>query len=227
MISVDNCKLHQSLTLMKTIVIGITGGSGSGKTTVVKKILDFFPGNEVAVISQDAYYRDNSHLTLEERRKINFDHPNSIEFELLVKHVEALKKGQAVEEPTYDYVTSSRQQKTTRIEPRHIVIVEGILLFTDAQIRNLCNIKVYVDADSDDRLIRIIERDMLERGRSAQDVINRYQIVKAMHEQFIAPTKRFADLIIPQGGENHIAIDVLVSMIQQKLHIQSKKTQVV
>jgi uridine kinase len=194
---------------------------------VVKKILDFFPGNEVAVISQDAYYRDNSHLSLEERRKINFDHPNSIEFELLVKHIEALKKGQAIEEPTYDYVTSSRQQKTTRIEPRHIVIVEGILLFTDAQIRNLCNIKVYVDADSDDRLIRIIERDMLERGRSAQDVINRYQIVKAMHEQFIEPTKRFADLIIPQGGENHIAIDVLVSMIQQKLHIQSKKTQVV
>jgi len=227
LISVDNCKLHQSLTLMKTIVIGITGGSGSGKTTVVKKILDFFPGNEVAVISQDAYYRDNSHLSLEERRKINFDHPNSIEFELLVKHIEALKKGQAIEEPTYDYVTSSRQQKTTRIEPRHIVIVEGILLFTDAQIRNLCNIKVYVDADSDDRLIRIIERDMLERGRSAQDVINRYQIVKAMHEQFIEPTKRFADLIIPQGGENHIAIDVLVSMIQQKLHIQSKKTQVV
>jgi uridine kinase len=226
LISVDNCKLHQSLTLMKTIVIGITGGSGSGKTTVVKKILDFFPGNEVAVISQDAYYRDNSHLSLEERRKINFDHPNSIEFELLVKHIEALKKGQAIEEPTYDYVTSSRQQKTTRIEPRHIVIVEGILLFTDAQIRNLCNIKVYVDADSDDRLIRIIERDMLERGRSAQDVINRYQIVKAMHEQFIEPTKRFADLIIPQGGENHIAIDVLVSMIQQKLHIQSKKTQV-
>lgn len=211
---------------MKTIVIGITGGSGSGKTTVVKKILDFFPGNEVAVISQDAYYKDNSHLTLEERRKINFDHPNSIEFELLVKHIEALKKGQTIEEPTYDYVTSSRQQKTTKIEPRHIVIVEGILLFTDAQIRNLCNIKVYVDADSDDRLIRIIERDMLERGRSAQDVINRYQIVKAMHEQFIEPTKRFADLIIPQGGENHIAIDVLVSMIQQKLHIQSKKTQV-
>jgi uridine kinase len=193
---------------------------------VVKKILDFFPGNEVAVISQDAYYRDNSHLSLEERRKINFDHPNSIEFELLVKHIEALKKGQAIEEPTYDYVTSSRQQKTTRIEPRHIVIVEGILLFTDAQIRNLCNIKVYVDADSDDRLIRIIERDMLERGRSAQDVINRYQIVKAMHEQFIEPTKRFADLIIPQGGENHIAIDVLVSMIQQKLHIQSKKKEV-
>lgn len=211
---------------MKTIVIGITGGSGSGKTTVVKKILDFFPGNEVAVISQDAYYRDNSHLPLEERRKINFDHPNSIEFELLVKHIEALKKGQAIEEPTYDYVTSSRQQKTTRIEPRHIVIVEGILLFTDAQIRNLCNIKVYVDADSDDRLIRIIERDMLERGRTAQDVINRYQIVKAMHEQFIEPTKRFADLIIPQGGENHIAIDVLVSMIQQKLHIQSKKKEV-
>ncbi|MBL7799335.1 MAG: uridine kinase [Chitinophagales bacterium] len=211
---------------MKTIVIGITGGSGSGKTTVVKKILDFFPGNEVAVISQDAYYKDNSHLTLEERRKINFDHPNSIEFELLVKHIEALKKGQTIEEPTYDYVTSSRQQKTTKIEPRHIVIVEGILLFTDAQIRHLCNIKVYVDADSDDRLIRIIERDMLERGRSAQDVINRYQIVKAMHEQFIEPTKRFADLIIPQGGENHIAIDVLVSMIQQKLHIQSKKTQV-
>lgn len=210
---------------MKTIVIGITGGSGSGKTTVVKKILDFFPGNEVAVISQDAYYRDNSALSFEERQKINFDHPNSIEFELLVKHIEALKKGQAIEEPTYDYVTSTRQKKTTIIPPRHIVIVEGILLFTDAEIRKLCNIKVYVDADSDDRLIRIIERDMLERGRSAQDVINRYQLVKAMHEQFIEPTKRFADLIIPQGGENHIAIDVLVSMIQQKLHLQSKKAQ--
>ena len=202
---------------MQTLIIGIAGGSGSGKTTVVKKILAAFPGKEVAVISQDAYYRDNSHLTLEERRKINFDHPNAIEFELLINHMRQLKTGNTVEEPTYDYVTSARQEKTVPVSPRHIILVEGILLFTDKGVRDLCDIKVFVDADSDDRLMRIIERDMRERGRTAQDVISRYHVVKQMHEQFIEPTKRFADIIIPQGGENHVAVDVLVSMIKQKL----------
>jgi uridine kinase len=203
---------------MQTIVIGITGGSGSGKTTVVKKILESFPGNEVAVVSQDAYYKECGLLSEEVRKNINFDHPEAFEFDLLVAHLTDLKNGKSIQEPIYDYVSSSRKKETRLIEPRHIVIVEGILLFTDLRVRNLCNMKVFVDADSDHRVIRIIERDMLERGRTAQDVIERYHVVKSMHEQFIEPTKRFADIIIPQGGENHVAIDVLVSMIRQKLN---------
>ena len=202
---------------MTPIIIGIAGGSGSGKTTVVKRILEALTREEVAIISQDSYYRDNRNITLEERKKINFDHPNSIEFDLLVEHMKSIKEGKAIEEPTYDYITSSRQEKTIHIAPRHVIIVEGILLFTDARVRDLCNIKVFVDAQADDRLIRIIQRDLYERGRTAEAVINRYGLVKEMHEQFIEPTKRFADIIIPQGGENHVAIDVLVSMIKQKL----------
>lgn len=202
---------------MSILIIGIAGGSGSGKTTVVKKIMYSFSSNEVAVISQDAYYRDNAHLTLEERKTINFDHPNAIEFELLVKQLKQLKAEKTIEEPMYDYLTSTRLKETKTIVPRHIILVEGILLFTDKAVRDLCDIKVFVDADSDDRLMRIIERDMEERGRTAKDVMNRYSVVKQMHELFIEPSKRYADIIIPQGGENHVAIDVLVSMIKQKL----------
>jgi uridine kinase len=202
---------------MSILIIGITGGSGSGKTTVVKKIMYSFSSNEVAVISQDAYYRDNAHLSLEERKTINFDHPNAIEFELLVKQLKQLKAEKTIEEPMYDYLTSTRLIETKTIAPRHIILVEGILLFTDKAVRDLCDIKVFVDADSDDRLMRIIERDMEERGRTAKNVMNRYSVVKQMHELFIEPSKRYADIIIPQGGENHVAIDVLVSMIKQKL----------
>jgi uridine kinase len=202
---------------MSILIIGIAGGSGSGKTTVVKKIMYSFSSNEVAVISQDAYYRDNAHLSLEERKTINFDHPNAIEFELLVKQLKQLKAEKTIEEPMYDYLTSTRLIETKTIVPRHIILVEGILLFTDKAVRDLCDIKVFVDADSDDRLMRIIERDMEERGRTAKDVMNRYSVVKQMHELFIEPSKRYADIIIPQGGENHVAIDVLVSMIKQKL----------
>lgn len=202
---------------MNPIIIGIAGGSGSGKTTVVKRIMERLTKKEVAVISQDSYYKDNSHLPAEERQKINFDHPASIEFDLLVKQMAEIKEGKTIEEPVYDYITSSRQTKTISIEPRHVVIVEGILLFTDARVRDLCNIKVYVDAEPDDRLIRIINRDMHERGRTADEVIARYGVVKTMHDQFIEPTKKFADIIIPQGGENKVAIDVLASMIKQKL----------
>lgn len=207
------------------IIIGITGGSGSGKTTVVRNILEKINRSEVAVLSQDSYYKDNSHLTLEERRLINFDHPDSIEFDLLVRHLEELRSGNSVEEPTYDYVTSTRKAATVTIQPRHVMLVEGILLFTDERVRDLCTIKVFVDAESDDRLIRIIERDILERGRKLEDVLMRYEVVKTMHQQFIEPTKRYADLIIPQGGMNHVAIDVLVSMIKQKLikHTHSTK----
>lgn len=199
------------------LVIGIAGGSGSGKTTVVRKIMERFNSAQVAVISQDSYYKDNSHISEQERRNINFDHPDSIEFDLLVQHLKWLRSDRAIEEPTYDYITSTRQQATIHIEPKHVIIVEGILLFTDKRVRDLCDIKVFVDAEPDDRLIRIIERDMMERGRTAQQVIARYAVVKEMHQQFIEPTKRFADLIIPQGGENQVAIDMVVATIQQKL----------
>ena len=203
---------------MENIIIGIAGGSGSGKTTVVKRIMDSLTDKEVAIISQDQYYRDNSDIPLEERQLVNFDHPDSIEFELLVSHLRQVKSGKTIQEPTYDYITSTRQPKTITVKPRHVVIVEGILLFTDPQVRELCNIKVFVDADSDDRLMRIIRRDMAERGRTVDEILNRYEVVKAMHDMFIEPTKKFADLIIPQGGENLIAIDILVSMIKQKIN---------
>lgn len=199
------------------LLIGITGGSGSGKTTVVRKVMDSFSREQVTILSQDNYYKDNSHISPEARRNINFDHPDSIEFDLLVQHLEQLHAGRAIEEPTYDYITSTRQQQTIRVEPKHVIIVEGILLFTDKRVRDLCDMKVFVDAEPDDRLIRIIERDMRERGRTAHQVIERYHVVKEMHIQFIEPTKRYADIIIPQGGENTVAVDMLVATIKLKL----------
>lgn len=205
------------------LIIGIAGGSGSGKTTVVKKVMSSFSSHQVTIVSQDSYYKDNSHISLEERADINFDHPESIEFDLLVQHMKLLREGKAIEEPVYDYITSTRQKETIHVEPNHVIIVEGILLFTDKRVRDLCDIKVFVDAEPDDRLIRIIERDMLERGRTAQQVIERYAVVKEMHTQFIEPTKRFADIIIPQGGENKVAIDMLVATIKQKLLQESNQ----
>jgi uridine kinase len=202
---------------MHRIIIGIAGGSGSGKTTVVRRIMEKLTDKEVSVISQDRYYRDNTDIPLAERQLINFDHPDSIEFELLVRHLHQIRSGHPVEEPTYDFISSTRQRATVTVLPRHVVIVEGILLFTDPQVRELCSVKVYVDADADDRLERIIRRDMRERGRTVDEVLNRYEVVKSMHDLFIEPTKKFADIIIPQGGENLIAIDILASMIKQKV----------
>ena len=199
------------------LVIGIAGGSGSGKTTVVNKILQCFQANEVAIVHMDSYYKDSAHLSMEERAKINFDHPDSIEFDLLYKDLLALKNGQAIEQPIYDFITSTRKSQTVHTEPKHVIIVEGILLFTDQRLRDLCNIKAFVDAEPDERVIRIIKRDMAERGRTVQDVLDRYEVVKSMHIQFIEPTKRFADIIIPQGGENQVAIDMMVATIKLKL----------
>lgn len=199
------------------LIIGITGGSGSGKTTVVNKIKRSFSSEQVTIVSQDSYYKDNTNVPLEERQNINFDHPDSIEFDLLVEHMKLLRQGLPIDEPVYDYITSTRQPETLRVVPNPVVIVEGILLFTDKRVRELCDIKVFVDAEPDDRLIRIIERDMRERGRTAQQVIERYGIVKEMHILFIEPTKRYADIIIPQGGENQVAITVLEATIRQKL----------
>ena len=200
------------------LIIGIAGGSGSGKTTVVNKIIKSLPKNSVSVISQDSYYKDNGHLSPEEKQKINFDHPDSIEFELLNKHIDHLIKGQLIQKPIYSYLTCARARETEPVEPKKVIIVEGILIYTNAKLRDKFSIKVFVDADADDRLIRIIRRDLIERGRSVQGVLDHYDVfVKPMHLQFIEPTKRYADIIVPQGGTNHIAIDILSSKIKMKL----------
>ncbi len=201
------------------IVIGIAGGTGSGKTTVVRKIVESFCDGEVAVIPQDSYYRDSSHLPLEERLKLNFDEPAAIEWELLVEQLKQLKAGKAIEQPTYSYLTCTRQPQTVHVEPRDIVIVEGILILCDEQLRNMLDMKIFVDADSDERLIRVINRDIIERGRTVDMVIERYEkVLRPMHMQHIEPTKRYADLIIPQGGHNKVAIEMMKDYISHKLN---------
>lgn len=198
--------------------IGIAGGSGSGKTTVVKKITRLLPPDSVSVLSQDAYYFDNSHLSAEERAKINFDHPSSIEFPLLNRHLDLLIEGKEIPMPIYSYLTCGRAKETITIYPRKVIIIEGILILTDPDLRSRLDVKVFVDAAPDERLMRIIQRDLVERGRSLQQILEHYQnFVKPMHEQFIEPTKRFADIIVPQGGENHVAIRLLTAQIKERL----------
>jgi len=200
------------------LVIGIAGGTGSGKTTVVQKIAQSFTEGEVAVMSHDSYYYDNSHLSLEERRRKNYDRPDAIEFDLMVKHVEALKEGKSVEQPTYSFITCTRQPETVTIEPKHVLIIEGILCLADEKLRNLMDVKVFVDCDSDVRLSRVIMRDILERGRNVEQVLDRYEkTVRPSHLQFIEPTKRYADIIVPQGGMNRKAIEILTQYIKQIL----------
>ncbi|MBU1369866.1 MAG: uridine kinase [Bacteroidetes bacterium] len=200
------------------LIIGIAGGSGSGKTTVVKKIIRALPNSAVSVISQDAYYKDNGHLSADERKKINFDHPSSIEFELLIKHIDWLLSGKEIPMPIYSYVSCARSNETIPVKPTKVVIVEGILVLTNAELRRRMDIKIYVDTDGDDRLMRIIQRDIEERGRSFLEVLKHYEhFVKPMHLQFIDPTKRFADIIIPQGGANQVAIDIVASRIRMNL----------
>ena len=197
------------------LIIGIAGGSGCGKSTVVKKIAASLPTGSVAIISQDAYYKDNGHLTPQEKLEINFDHPSAIEFNLLIKHLDQLKAGHPIEMPIYSYLTCARSKETVAILPKGVIIVEGILILNSPRLRDRMDIKIFVDADSDDRLIRIIRRDIVERGRTYDQVLDHYeQFVKPMHMQFIEPTKRYADLIVPQGGENQIAIDILTSRVR-------------
>lgn len=200
------------------IIIGIAGGTGSGKTTVVNKIVRQFPEDKVAILSQDSYYKDNGHLTLEERHLLNFDHPDSIEFSLLNKHLEQLKKGQQIEAPQYSYLTCTRSEKTTTIQPKPVVIVEGILVLGNSNLRKLLDIKVFVDCDSDLRLARVIRRDIVERGRNVHETLQRYEdTVRPSHLQFIEPTKRFADIVVPEGGNNEVAIRILTNFIKQIL----------
>lgn len=200
------------------LIIGICGGTGSGKTTVVNKILEILPKDQVAILSQDAYYKDNSDIPVAERKFINFDHPDSIEFDLLLDHIRQLKMGNTIPMPIYSYITCTRAKENIPVESKEVVLVEGILLFTCKEFRDICNIKVFVDAPSDERLLRVIRRDIVERGRSVEQTLDRYvDTVKPMHEQFIEPTKKYADIIVPLGGENMVAINVLAATIRQKL----------
>lgn len=204
------------------IIIGIAGGTGSGKTTVVNKIINALPPGEVAVLPQDSYYKDSSHIPPEDRSKINFDEPAAIEWSLLVEHLRKLKEGKTIEMPTYSYLTCTRQPETITVEPRDVVIVEGILVLTDEVLRNMMDVKVFVDADADDRLIRVIARDCIERGRTPQIVIDRYEaVLKPMHNRYIEPTKRYADLIVPQGGSNVVACTLLTDYIESRLRHKS------
>jgi len=200
------------------LIIGIAGGTGSGKTTVVHKIMNELPETEVGIISQDHYYRDTSHLSYEDRAKINFDHPRSIDFELLVSQLKDLKAGKTIAQPVYSFVTHNRTEDTIITHPRKVMIVEGILILSDPQIRELFDIKIFVHADSDERLIRRLKRDIAERGRDMEEVLNRYQnTLKPMHEQFIEPTKAHADIIIPNDKYNNVAIDVVRAVINQRI----------
>lgn len=205
------------------LIIGIAGGTGSGKTTFVKRLVKKIPAGEVVVLPQDSYYKDSSNVPVDKRQSINFDHPNAFDWPLLYKHIRMLKEGEAIEQPVYSYLTCTRQEQTIHIVPKDIIIIEGILSLFDENLRNLMDLKVYVDTDSDERLIRVIQRDIIERGRTAEAVMERYtKVLKPMHMQFIEPTKKYADIIIPEGGSNDVALDILSRYIEKNIHINQK-----
>ena len=200
------------------LIIGISGGTGSGKTTVVNQIVKHLPTDEVCVIPQDSYYKATDDLSYEQRTKINFDHPRAIDFDLIVEHLIALKAGNIIEQPVYSFVSHNRTIDTVKTHPRKVIIVEGILIFNNEALRNLFDIKIFVHADTDERLVRRVRRDITERGRDIDEVLNRYQdTLKPMHLQFIEPTKNFADIIIPNNKHNTVAIDVVRTVINDRL----------
>ena len=196
-------------------IIGIAGGTGSGKTTVVRKIAQALPPHYVAVVPLDSYYNDTTDMTDEERKAINFDHPDAFDWKLLIKQINMLRRGEAIEQPTYSYILSNRLKETVHVEPKPVIIIEGIMTLINKKLRDLMDLKIFVDTDSDERLIRNIQRDVVERGRTVDMVLDRYlSVLKPMHEQFIEPTKKYADLIIPQGGENLKGIGILCKYIE-------------
>jgi len=200
----------------RSVTIGVAGGTGSGKTTVAQTILSRVGPERIAHLEQDAYYRDLSHLPLEERTRLNFDHPDALETELLVAHLRQLIHGYAVEVPRYDFTTYTRLSQTRHVEPKPVILVEGLLILAEKALRNLLDIKVYVDTDADLRLIRRLRRDLIERGRSIESVINQYlETVRPMHLEFVEPSKRYADIIIPEGGYNRVALDMIVARIEE------------
>jgi uridine kinase len=200
------------------LVIGIAGGTGSGKTTVVNQIVNDLPGDEVTVLSQDSYYKKNDGMPFEERCRINFDHPRAIDFDLLIKHLKELRNGNVIDQPIYSFARHNRIEDTIKTHPKKVIIVEGILIFTNKQLRDLMDIKLYIYADSDERLIRRLRRDISERGRDINEVLQRYQdTLKPMHEQFIEPSKNYADIIIPHDKYNTVAIDIVRTVINERL----------
>ena len=200
----------------KITIIGIAGGTGSGKTTVVRKIVEALPPHYVAVVPLDSYYNDTSDMTDAERKAINFDHPDAFDWELLNKHVRQLKAGEAVEQPTYSYILSNRLPETVHVEPKPVILIEGIMTLVNKELRDMMDIRIFVDTDSDERLIRNIQRDVVERGRTVDMVIDRYlKVLKPMHEQFIEPSKKYADIIIPLGGENKTGINIIKTYIEK------------
>jgi uridine kinase len=206
----------------KPVVIGVAGGSGSGKTSVTKAIIDSFKGHSILMIEQDYYYKDQSHLPMEERLKTNYDHPLAFDNDLLIEHIEKLLRYEAIEKPVYDYAIHTRSSDIIDVEPKDVIILEGILILEDERLRDLMDMKLYVDTDADLRIIRRLLRDIKERGRSMDSVIEQYvNVVRPMHNQFIEPTKRYADIIIPEGGHNHVAIDLMVTKIQTILEQKS------
>lgn len=203
----------------KPIVIGVTGGSGSGKTTVAHAIYDELHGESIQIITQDTYYNDQSDMTMAQRKQVNYDHPLAFDTDMLIKQLADLRNDKAIEMPVYDYKQYTRSDKTVHVEPQDIIILEGILILDDERLRNLMDIKVFVDTDSDIRIIRRIKRDMEERGRTLDSVIDQYlATVKPMYHQFVEPTKRYADIIVPEGGQNHVAIDLLATKVKDVLN---------
>ena len=204
--------------MKKPILIGITGGTGSGKSSIADSIYSSFSNECIAMIQQDMYYKDQSHLSMEERVLTNYDHPDAFDNDLLIEHLKSLLNGNSIDKPIYDFANHTRAKETVRVEPRRIIIVEGILVLENKELRDLLDIKVYVDTDADIRILRRLVRDINERGRTVESVINQYlDIVRPMHMQFTEPTKRYADIIVPEGGQNKVAIDILVSKIKDIL----------
>ena len=207
---------------MKPLVIGVAGGSGSGKSTVSRNVAQALPNHSVAFIDMDAYYLNYAHLPIEERRKINWDHPDAFDWELLVSQLTRLSSGESIEKPVYDFVAHTRSNSTVLVPPAEVVVVDGILLFVDRRIRELCDVKVFVDADADTRLIRRLRRDMNKRGRPLEEILEQYlSTVQPMHLEFVEPSKRYADVIVPRGGHNAIAIEMIVAKIERRLAAQT------
>ena len=202
----------------KICVLGVAGGSASGKTTIIKKLQDYF-GEDIAVISHDAYYKAHPDMSFEERSKLNYDHPDSFESDRMAEDVRKLIKGYAIDMPVYDYVNHNRSEETIRIEPKTVIVMEGILILENKELRDLMDIKIFVDTDADERLMRRIQRDMIERGRCIESIIGQYsETVKPMHEEFVEPSKKHADIIIPRGGENAAGLEMLITYMNKKLH---------
>lgn len=218
-------KFEEERMLERPVIVGVAGGSGSGKTTVSRAILERVGAERIAYIQHDSYYRDMSHLPPQERARINYDHPDSLETALLVAHLRMLQAGQPVEVPIYDFTTHARLPETRRVEPRPVILVEGILVFAEPDLRALFDVKIFVDTDADIRFIRRLERDTRERGRSMQSVIEQYlTTVRPMHEEFVEPSKRYADIIIPRGGHNRVALDMVTSRILSLLEAAERHT---